>query len=106
MGSPLTPILANLFIGFHGEKWINEYSGPVPMLYRRYFDDIFVVFNSENEAVLFFEYINSKHKNIKFTTEKQLNKKLPFLNIFKDNSSSNLKTRSRSGLETRESAFR
>ena len=35
LGSPLAPILANLFMGFHEEKWINEYSGPGPMLYRR-----------------------------------------------------------------------
>ena len=91
-GSPLAPILANLFMGFHVEKWIKEYSGPGPMLYRRYVDDIFAVFNSENEAVLFFEYINSKHKNIKFTMEKELDKKLSFLDIFLDNSSSNLNT--------------
>ena len=52
------------------------------------YDDIFAVFNSENEAVLFFEYINSKHKNIKFTMEKELNKKVSFLDIFLDNSSS------------------
>ena len=34
MGSPLAPILAIMFIGFHEEKGINEYSGPGPMLYR------------------------------------------------------------------------
>ena len=71
MGSPLAPILANLFLDFLEEKWITGYSGTGPMLYRRYVDDIFAVFNSENEAVLFFEYINSKHKNIKFTMEKE-----------------------------------
>ena len=26
MGSPLAPILANIFIGFHESKWLNEYN--------------------------------------------------------------------------------
>ena len=55
LGSPLAPTLANLFMRFDEEKWINEYSGPGLMLYRRYVDDIFAVFNSENEAAQFFE---------------------------------------------------
>ena len=37
MGSPLAPILANLLMGFHEEKCINEYSGTGPILYRRYY---------------------------------------------------------------------
>ena len=26
MGSPLAPVLANIFIGFHESKWLNEYN--------------------------------------------------------------------------------
>lgn len=36
---------------------------------------------------LFFNYLNSQHPNIKFTFEKQINGKLPFLDILVDNSS-------------------
>ena len=30
---------------------------------------------------IFFDYINSRHPNIKFTMEKQVNHKLPFLDV-------------------------
>ena len=26
MGSPLAPVLANIFMGFHESKWLNEYN--------------------------------------------------------------------------------
>ena len=26
MGSPLAPALANIFMGFHESKWLNEYN--------------------------------------------------------------------------------
>ena len=26
MGSPLAPTLANIFMGFHESKWLNEYN--------------------------------------------------------------------------------
>ena len=26
MGSPLAPVLANIFMGFYGSKWLNEYN--------------------------------------------------------------------------------
>ena len=26
MGSPLAPILANIFMGFHESKWLNKYN--------------------------------------------------------------------------------
>ena len=26
MGSPLVPLLANIFMGFHESKWLNEYN--------------------------------------------------------------------------------
>ena len=41
------------------------------MIYLRYVDNIFAIFNSENKALLFFEYVNNKNKNIKFTIENE-----------------------------------
>ena len=82
MGSPLAPILANLFMGHHENIWLRNYNAKSsPLFYRRYVDDIFAIFKNETEADEFFKYINSKHQNIKFTTEKEHNKKLPFLDI-------------------------
>ena len=56
MGSPLGPVLANLFMGFHESNWINEFTGNV-IFYRRYVDDIFAVFDNIEEAKRFFDYL-------------------------------------------------
>ena len=53
MGSPLAPTLANLFMGFHEKKWLDEYSGNKPLFYQRYVDDIFATFNNKHDADLF-----------------------------------------------------
>ena len=39
MGSPLAPVLANIFMGFHKSKWFNEYNLNKPKFYLRYVDD-------------------------------------------------------------------
>jgi len=87
MGSPLAPILANLFLGSHEETWLNNFDKADILLYRRYVDDTFCVFNDEQDATSFFEFINSQHPNIKFTFEKQNDGKLSSLDILVDNSS-------------------
>ena len=87
MGSPLAPILANLFLGFHEETWLNNFNKADILLYRRYVDDTFCVFKNERDAMSFFEFINSQHPNIKFTFEKQNDGKLSFLDVLIDNSS-------------------
>ena len=52
MGSPLAPVLANLFMGYHENNWLNNYKGPAPIIYKRYVDDIFCLFNNELEATI------------------------------------------------------
>ena len=56
-----------------------------PLYYCRYVDDIFATFNSNDEADLFFNYLNTRHLNIKFEYEKPVNGKLPFLDVLIDN---------------------
>ena len=47
MGSPLCPILAKAFLCFHEQIWLNECPDEFkPVYYRRYVDDIFVLFRS------------------------------------------------------------
>ena len=82
MGSPLAPTLANLFMGHHEEKWIQNFTGSKPIFYKRYVDDIFAVFQNSDD---FFQYLNEKHANIKFTQEKNSEGKLPFLDVMIDN---------------------
>ena len=86
MGSPLAPVLANLFMGHHERIWLQQYDGPAIYFYRRYVDDTFCLFNNETDALEFFHYVNDKHPNITFTMETEVNHKLPFLDVLVDNS--------------------
>ena len=82
MGSPLGPHLANIFMNHMEKKWLEEC--PVqfkPVLYRRYVDDTFLLFNSDTHIELFLNYLNSKHPNIEFTVDKEQDRILPFLDV-------------------------
>ena len=81
MGSPLGPVLANLFMGFHEKKWLSDFTYSIVLLYRRYVDDIICLFYCENDAIKFFDFLSTRHPNIKFTFEKQVDGKLAFLDI-------------------------
>ena len=85
MGSPLAPVLVNLFLGHYANLWLKNYQGPFVLSYKRYVDDTFCGFNSDNEAKLFFDFLNSQHPNIKFTMKKESKKILAFLDVCIDN---------------------
>ena len=82
MGSPLGPILANIFLCHHEKEWLancpDEFK---PMKYIRYVDDTFLLFWDEEHIEKFNEYLNKQHKNIRFTYEKELDGSLPFLDV-------------------------
>ena len=92
MGSTLAPVLANLFMGHNEKPCTENFQGTPPSYYRRYADDIFLVFNNSFEAKEFFNYINTRHPNIKFTMETEVNKIIPFLDVLIGNSKNILKT--------------
>ena len=76
MGLPLSPVLANLFMGHHQMNWVG--TSPLEILfYRRYVDDTFCLFHTESDALLFSDFINSPHPNIRFTMEAESDHKLP-----------------------------
>ena len=82
MGSPLGPTLANVFMCHHEQIWIaNCPSEFKPILYRRYVDDTFLLFRSPDHVPLFLEYLNTKHPAIKFTSDLEKDKTIPFLDI-------------------------
>ena len=82
MGSPLGPILANIFMCHLEEKIFNNNNlAYKPKFYRRFVDDTFAVFENTNQAELFLTFINNLHKNIKFTVEIEKDNCLPFLDI-------------------------
>ena len=78
MGSPLGPVLANLFMGYHEGNWIENYKKSRVIFYNRYVDDIICLFDTEEQAEEFLNYLNDQHPNIKFTMEKQENNSLSF----------------------------
>ena len=75
MGSPLAPVLANIFMGFHESKWLNEYNLNKGKFYLRYVDDILAPFDNE-------QYSLNSHPDIKSTIEKQINHSIAFLDVF------------------------
>ena len=82
MGYPLGPTLANLFLCFHENKWLSQCPSEFKQIkYNRYVDDCFLIFKSKEHATKFLDYLNSKHKNISFTSEYENNNQLPFLDI-------------------------
>ena len=53
MGSPLAPVLANIFMGFYESKWLNEYNLNKPKFYLRYVDDILAAFDKKQDSLNF-----------------------------------------------------
>jgi len=82
MGSPLGPTLANMFMSYHEDIWLDNCPEQFrPVYYRRYIDDIIVLFKHESHLSQFKEYLNSQHQNIKFTSEKEEGDIMPFLDV-------------------------
>ena len=81
MGSPLGPVLANILMGFHESKWLNEYNLNKPKFYLRYVDDILAAFDNEQDSLNFLNFLNNRHPNIKFTIEKQIDHSIAFLDL-------------------------
>ena len=82
MGSPLAPVLANIFMDFHKSKWLNEYDLNKPKFYLRYVNDILAAFDNGHDSLNFLDFLNTWHANIKFTIEKQINHCITFLHVF------------------------
>ena len=83
MGSPLAPVLANIFMGFHESKRLNEYNLNKPKFYSTYVDvdDTLAAFEKEQDSLYFLNFLNNKHSNIKFTIEKKINHFIYFLDV-------------------------
>ena len=83
MGSPLAPILANIFMRHFEENALATFTGMRPLFYRRYVDDCFIILKDSRDVNPFFNFLNSLHRNIKFTKEEEEldNEFFPFLDI-------------------------
>ena len=70
MGTKMGPSYANLFVGYVGYQFFNQYDGPKPDLYGRYIDDcIGAISSSREELNHFITSVNSFHPALKYTWE-------------------------------------
>ena len=53
IGSSLAPGLANIFMGLHESKWLDEYNLNKPKFYLRHVDDILAAFDNEQDSLNF-----------------------------------------------------
>ena len=81
MGSPLAPVLANIFMIFYESKWLNEYNLSKPKFYFKCVDDILAAFDKKQDSLNFLNFLNEKDRNIKFRIEKQVNHFIAFLDV-------------------------
>ena len=56
MSSPLAPVLANIFMGFHKSMWLYKYNLNKPKFYWRYADDILAAFDNEQDSWNFLNF--------------------------------------------------
>ena len=65
MGSPLGPSSAKAFLAHYEQIWLDDCPNEFkPVYYKRYVDDIFVLFQSPHHLEKFNEYLNTKHADI------------------------------------------
>ena len=82
MGSPLGPTLANVSLCHFEEQC--TFDCPVNYKFiscRRYVNDAFLLLLSALHATKYLNYMSSKHRNTKFTIEREENNSLYFLDI-------------------------
>ena len=61
MGPFLAPVLANLFMGFHESKWVNENNLKKLKFCLRYVDDILAAFDNEQDSLIFLNFKQPFH---------------------------------------------
>ena len=91
MGSPLGPVIANIFMSQLETELIPELSGKLSVWFR-YVDDTFT-FLREGDIHYIKSILNGFHQNIKFTHEIEIENQLSFLDVkIKRNSDNHLNT--------------
>ena len=82
IGCPLGSTMVNSFLCFHEQIWLDECPDEfTAAYYRKYVDDLFVLFRSPEHLENFKNYLNSKHGNIRFTCEKEQKNSMPFVDV-------------------------
>jgi hypothetical protein len=81
MGSPLSPIVANLFMENFEKRALDSF--PLkPLRWKRFVDDTNVLWpHGKEELHNFFQHLNNISEEIKFTMELEENDSIPFLDV-------------------------
>ena len=93
MGSPLAPILADIFLNSVLDPIIVRDSSDTDSnliklgsfelkFFTRYVDDLLVCLKDESTALALKKFLESLHPNLKFKIELECNKCIPFLDIY------------------------
>ena len=81
MGSPLSPIIANLFMEHLQEEAIQS-APSQPTVWTHYVDDTFVIWQHGDEEVARFQrHLNRQSPSIQFTMEREKEGRIAFLDV-------------------------
>ena len=93
MGSPLGPAFANIFMCALERYFISNCPPELkPLLYRRYVDDTFCIFENSTQIQWFLQYLNRQHPNIIFTHESEDSNSLLLLDVLVTHSDNGFST--------------
>ena len=82
MNLSLGPTQANVFLVHFKKNWLqNCPSDFQPYYYRRYVDDIYILFTSPKYLEAFQNILNGGHANMSFTTEIEKQNRMSFLDV-------------------------
>ncbi|PFX13326.1 hypothetical protein AWC38_SpisGene22596 [Stylophora pistillata] len=90
MGSPLGPLMANVFLCSIEEQL--DRNNKLPSFYKRYVDDTLATMPNIQAATAFLSTLNECHPAIQFTMEIAENNKLPFLGMMIEKNGCHLTT--------------
>lgn len=80
MGSPVSPIVANLFMTKLEDRALATFAKPRPKFWSRFVDDVFSIVRDDCINSLL-AHLNNQHRSITFTMEIEKDRRLPFMDI-------------------------
>ena len=80
IGSPLSPMLANIYMEYFEEMALGS-SSLKPSRWLKYVDDTFILWPHQEDVQTLLDHVNLIRQSIQFTMEKELDNKLPFLDV-------------------------